>query len=150
MKNKILAAAVLLLALLGCKEEKQNLYVYTWADYIDPELIQQFEKENDCRVVIDTFDCNESMLAKIMAGAKGYDILMPTEYIMPLLVDKDLIEPIDTNLLQNVIANFDKKFESEWSLKWNVPYAFSCTGILWRKDKCPSDLEFKDWNDMFD
>ncbi len=41
-------------------------------------------------------------------------------------------------------------FKSEWALKWDVPYAFSCTGILWRKDKTPPDLKFNDWNDLFD
>lgn len=148
--KKIIVLAILLTALLGCNDKKQKLYVYTWADYISPELIQQFENDNDCKVIIDTFDCNESMLAKIMAGSKGYDILMPTEYIMPLLVDADLIEMLNTNMLKNVVKNFDKKFESEWSLKYDVPYAFSCTGILWRKDKVPADLTFQDWNDMFD
>ena len=149
MKNWI-TAVLTCLALAGCGPDKRKLYVYTWADYIDPDLIHKFEAENDCQVVVDTFDCNESMYAKLMAGGTGYDVIMPTEYIMPLLIGADLIDRLDASKLPNASANFDETFKSEWSLVWDVPYAFSCTGIMWRKDKVPSGLEFEDWNDMFD
>ena len=136
--------------LLGCAEKKKSLYVYTWADYIDPTLIAKFESENNCKVIIDTFDSNETMYAKLIAGGSGYDIIMPTEYVMPLLVDANLIDSIDISRFPNAKANFDSKFKSKWSFSWDIPYAFSCTGILWSKDKCPEDLTFNDWNDMFD
>ncbi len=145
--NLALVACVMVFA--GCKE-KQKLYVFTWADYIDPELLQKFEAESNCHVVIDTFADNESMYAKLMAGGTGYDIIMPTEYFMPLLVQSDLIDKLDMEKLPNAKKNVDKMFLSDWTFEYNVPYAFSCTGILWRKDKVPEDLTFQDWNDMFD
>lgn len=150
MKSKLIALAMSFLLVVGCQDEKQKLYVYTWADYIDPDLIAKFEDENDCKVIIDTFDSNENMFAKLMAGAKGYDVIMPTEYVMPLLTNANLIEELDISKLPNVVQSFDHKFDSEWSLKWDVPYAFSCIVIIWRKDKCPSELTFQDWNDLFD
>lgn len=138
-----------MLLLFGCTP-KTNLYVYTWADYIDPELIQKFEDENNCKVVIDTFDSNETMLAKLLAGADGYDIITPTDYVMPSLISGDLIDKLDAEKLPLVKQNLDRSFNIEHALVYNVPYAFSCIGILWRKDKVPEDLEFKDWNEMFD
>ena len=148
------AVAVVAIAIFSImkkpNDNRENIYIYTWADYIDPSLIQRFEQENNCNVIIDTFDSNEAMLAKLLAGAAGYDMITPTEYVMPLLLSSDLIDRIDIGKLPNVATNFDHMFESEWSLKWNVPYAFSCTGIMWRKDKVPVDLTFQDWNDMFD
>ena len=149
MKNLFIAVLIGLM-LAGCSPDRRKLYVYTWADYIDPDLIQKFEAENDCQVVIDTFDCNESMYAKLMAGGTGYDVIMPTEYVMPLLISADLIDKLDASKLPNASVNFDETFKSELSLVWDVPYAFSCTGIMWRKDKVPPDLTFEDWNDMFD
>lgn len=149
MKNLFIAVLIVLM-LAGCSPDRRKLYVYTWADYIDPDLIQKFEAENDCQVVIDTFDCNESMYAKLMAGGTGYDVIMPTEYVMPLLISADLIDKLDAFKLPNASVNFDETFKSELSLVWDVPYAFSCTGIMWRKDKVPPDLTFEDWNDMFD
>jgi len=53
MMKKALAALALALSLVGCKDDKQKLYVYNWADYIDPEVILEFEKANNCSVVID-------------------------------------------------------------------------------------------------
>lgn len=149
MKNWFIAVLIGL-TLAGCGSDKRKLYVYTWADYIDPDLIYKFEAENDCQVIVDTFDCNESMYAKLMAGGTGYDVIMPTEYIMPLLIGADLVDKLDVSKLPNASTNFDETFKSEWSLVWDVPYAFSCTGIMWRKDKVPPDLTFEDWNDMFD
>lgn len=149
IKTTIAGIAAISLVFCGC-QKKNKLYVYGWSDYISPDLIAKFEAENNCKVEISTFDCNEGMYAKLIAGATGYDIIMPTEYVMNQLVKADLIDLIDTNRLPNVLKNIDSRFASKWTLKYNVPYAFSCTGILWRKDKCPKDLEFKDWNDMFD
>ena len=70
---------LLLLALptLHCGKSKQTLHLYTWADYIKPELVQRFENEQNCQVVIDTFDSNEAMYAKLKAGASGYDVIVP-------------------------------------------------------------------------
>jgi spermidine/putrescine transport system substrate-binding protein len=147
--TKLALFAGLAISLIGCSP-KTPLYIYTWADYIDPELIEKFERENGCKVIIDTFDSNETMLAKLLAGASGYDIIMPTDYVMPHLISSNLIEPLDTNKLPLVVKNLDRSVATEHALNYNVPYAFSCTGILWRKDKVPKDLTFEDWNDMFD
>ena len=152
MMNTIKFAAAAFCAaslLVGCADKKQKLYVYTWADYIDPELIQRFEKDNGCEVVIDTFDSNEAMYAKLMAGTTGYDVLMPTEYVIRPLVDAGLVGKLDPEKLPNARKNIDSKFMSEWTFKYDVPYAFSCIGIMWRKDKVPADMEFKDWEDLF-
>ena len=147
--TKLALFAGLAISLIGCKP-KTPLYVYTWADYIDPDLIQRFESENNCQVVIDTFDSNETMLAKLLAGAGGYDLITPSDYVMTNLLAASLIDRLDPKRLPLVKKNLDPKFSTEHALTYNVPYAFSCIGILWRKDKVPSDLKFEDWNDMFD
>ena len=82
---KFVAGLVLALAVLaGCGPAKKELHVYTWSDYINSDVIAQFEKDFNCRVVIDTFDSNESMFAKLQAGSTGYDIIMPTSYLIPV------------------------------------------------------------------
>ena len=146
---KLALFAGLAISLIGCSP-KTRLYIYTWADYIDPELIERFEKENNCKVVLDTFDSNETMIAKLLAGASGYDIITPTDYVMPSLLSANLVDRLDRSKLPLVEKNLDKKLSTVHALEYNVPYAFSCIGILWRKDKVPSDLKFEDWNDMFD
>ena len=75
----ISTAAIALAALMlwGCGPSKPILNVYMWSDYIDPELVQDFEKAHNCKVVIDIFDSNESMYAKLKAGGSGYDVFCP-------------------------------------------------------------------------
>jgi spermidine/putrescine transport system substrate-binding protein len=73
----------LLCVTLGVQAE--TLHLYTWADYISPEVVQKFEKQHGCKVVIDTFDSNESMFAKFKAGATGYDLVFPTAYMIQVM-----------------------------------------------------------------
>jgi len=78
MKKLILTSILSLM--LGCSDNKPILHVYTWSDYFSPELIEKFQIENNCVVVIDTFDSNEAMYAKLKAGAAGYDVITPSTY----------------------------------------------------------------------
>ena len=119
-------------------DEERTLHVYNWSDYIAPEVIEEFEKQNGCKVCIDTFDDNETMLAKIQAGATGYDIIFPSSYIIPVLKKNGMIRELDIDKLPNVSTNFDFKFNDALHLdtfKYSIPYAFSITGIAYRKDK---------------
>jgi spermidine/putrescine transport system substrate-binding protein len=117
--------------------EKSELFVYTWADYIKPELVQRFEKENNCRVTIDTFDSNEAMYSKLKSGATGYDIITPSSYMVTLLKKQGMIIDLDHAKIPN-ISNIDPdylKLSFDPEMKHSVPYMFSVTGIGYLKSK---------------
>jgi uncharacterized protein YfaS (alpha-2-macroglobulin family) len=106
MTKKILAAlalagAVGLAVLCGCAEKKPTLHIYTWSDYVKPELVQRFEAENGCRVVIDTYASNEEMYAKLKAGATGYDLLFPSSYMVKIMHDQGMLQKLDLDLIPN-------------------------------------------------
>ena len=82
-----LAAAAIL---AGCGKNSRSLHIYTWSDYIAPEVITEFEKAYDCKVVVDTFDSNETMYAKLKAGGAGYDIITPSSYLVSLMAKENL------------------------------------------------------------
>ena len=131
----------------GCFEKKETLYVYNWAEYIDPDVVERFEQENKCRVSIDNFDSNEAMLAKLLAGASGYDVIFPTSYIVNSMKNHGFLSKIDKSKLPNVVENFDENYErflENKNFEWSVPYAFGITGIAWRKDKVdfPTNLSW--------
>ena len=124
--------------LVGCSDKKPILHIYTWADYIDPTVIQTFESLNDCHVCVDVFDSNESMFAKLVAGASGYDLITPTSYFINILVENDIIQEIDTNRIQTVIQNFDCKYNDKIYkplFKYTVPYAISYGCLFYNKNK---------------
>lgn len=141
-------AAIASIAMCGCDEDKPVLYVYNWAEYIDPDYIDKFEKDNNCKVEVDVFDSNETAFAKLMGGATGYDIMLPSSYFIEPFKNAGLIEKLDMSKLPNVAKNFDKRFDEHDgnALVWHVPYAFSLVGILYRKDKTTKPEK---WDDMF-
>ncbi|GEP44682.1 polyamine ABC transporter substrate-binding protein [Brevifollis gellanilyticus] len=114
-----------------------TLHIFTWADYISPETVEKFEKANKCKVVIDTFDSNESMYAKLKAGAKGYDLIFPTSYMIQLMVTEGLITELDHSKLTH-LSNIDPAVldkVSDKSMRHSVPYTLAYTVLACRSDK---------------
>jgi spermidine/putrescine transport system substrate-binding protein len=136
MKKAIILLPMLAL-LAGCQPRAKTLQVYTWADYIKPELITRFEKENGCRIVIDTFDSNEAMYAKLKAGASGYDVVTPSSYMVKIMFDQGMLLPIDSSRLPNRV-NVDPAFLKiavDRDMHHSVPYMMTYAGIGYLKDK---------------
>lgn len=147
----ILVTAAIIYMCSKSTETKTRLYVYNWSDYMSPEVIDKFQKENNCEVVVDTFADNETMLAKLMSGACGYDVIFPSSYIVPVLVKNNLIQKLDPTKLADVFENFDDKYSAhfhDYTLTYTVPYAFSVTGVAYRKDKVDEKTLKHSWQDL--
>lgn len=131
-------AVALAAGLAGCGGARETLHVFTWADYIEPGLIKAFEREHSCRIVIDTFDSNESMYAKLKAGARGYDVVFPSSYMASVMQKEGLLAAMDHALLPN-LRHIDREYLRELALdkemKYSVPYMLSNSGIAYRKSK---------------
>ena len=101
-KFKILAlilVSCLTLGIAGCgggsDKKEQVVYVYSWGDYLNPEVLKLFEKETGIHVILDEFDTNESMYPRVAEGAVHYDVLCPSDYMIQKLISNDLIQPLD-------------------------------------------------------
>jgi spermidine/putrescine transport system substrate-binding protein len=135
--NRLFLLIICLVFFVSCDSKKETLHIFVWSDYIKPELIERFEKEHDCTVVVDTFDSNESMFAKIKLGAGGYDILVPSNYFLEIMQKSDMLQPINKAALKNLsyIDPNVSKLVGKTSLRYGVPYFMTQTVIAWRKDK---------------
>lgn len=125
-----------------------ELHIYTWSDYIAPDVIEGFEQALGCKVVVDTFDSNEAMYAKLKAGGAGYDIIMPSSYQIATMAREGMIVELDHSRIPNVKANFAEEFASQIldpSFKYNVPYAVTYTGFCYLKDKMPEGADVASW-----
>lgn len=128
---------LLILFVLGCNSGKKELHVYCWSDYIKPGLIENFERLYHCRVILDTFDSNESMYAKLKAGAIGYDLIFPSSYFVEIMHKQGLLQKINPELIPN-LKYVDMSFPipgGEKALQLAVPYMVSYAGIGYRIDK---------------
>ena len=133
------AGALAVMLVTGCAEKKPVLHIYTWSDYVKPELVERFEQENGCRVVVDTYDSNESMYAKLKAGATGYDLLFPSSYMVKIMNEQGMIQKLDHAQLPN-LPNIDQAYLAmafDKEMEHSVPYTVTvtCLGYLGSKVK---------------
>lgn len=134
-----LILCLLILLIFGCGPKKPSLHVYSWANYFKPSLLTQFEKEFGCHVVVDTFDTNEAMYAKLKAGASGYDLIIPTSYLADIMINQGMLRKLDHNLVPNLkyLDTEYAKLYCDLNLEYRVPYMSGYAGIAYRKDKLP-------------
>ena len=146
-KLMVVLAAVALIA--GCKG-KRELHVYTWADYISPDVVEAFERAHDCKVVIDIFDTNEAMYAKLKAGASGYDIMFPSSYMVGLMAKEKLIVPLDhtkcPSLKKNFYTPYAKMLPEDPELVYAAPYSSSPTILFYDPAKIPEGTDMETWS----
>jgi len=108
-----------------------QLHLYNWNNYIAPETVKRFEEQCKCEVVQTYYSDNEELLAKLAAGAKGYDILVPTSNAVQSLIKGGQLKPLDLATLPN-IKNVDPVYLNtpfDPGNKYSVPYAMSTTII---------------------
>ena len=145
--------AVLCIAMFSSCARKERLYIYNWTYYTPPSVIEQFEAEYNVRVVYDEFVSNEDMFAKIMATSKGrlfgrqYDIVFPSKDFVPVMINHDLLERIDSSKLSN-IGNIDpyllERAGYDPNMEYSVPYYYGAAGIMVNTARVP---EFeRSWN----
>jgi len=134
----MLVALATLGLVAGCaRPAAKTLHVYTWADYIKPEVVQRFEQENGCKIIIDTFDSNEAMYAKLKAGASGYDVVTPSSYMVEIMSQQGMLLALDRRKLPN-LANVDPeylKIALDPQMDHSVPYMLTTTGIAFLKSR---------------
>lgn len=150
----LLAMVLAVCALSGCgssSSEKNVLKVYNAGEYIDKTLLTKFEKENNCTVIYETFDSNESMYTKIMSGEK-YDILIPSDYMIERLMKEGYLQTIDWSKLNNRDNILPEVLNKSYDPgnKYSVPYFWGSVGILYDTTVVsPEDAE-KGWDLLTD
>lgn len=127
-----------------------TLTIYNWGDYIDPELITEFEEESGLKVIYQTFDSNEAMMTKIQQGGTTYDIAIPSEYAISKMKEDDLLLPLDHAQIPN-LKYIDERFMDlsfDPGNEYSIPYFWGTVGIVFNPEL--TDLTFKSWNDLWD
>src|SRR5262245_36302500 len=108
---RVLALSLLaVLCTAGTASAQKKLNLFIWSEYIDPEIISAFEKKFDCKVTMDLYEDNESLLAKLEAGGTSvYDIVVPSDYIVTTMIKKGLLAKLDADKIPNM-RNIEPRF----------------------------------------
>ena len=145
------ALAALALALAGCEEKPKVLRLYSWIEFVSPEIVDAFEKRYGCTVEIQTFDSNEAMIEHLRTeGTECCDIIFPTGYIVSQMRKDGLIIPIDHAKCPSVKRNFCRDYVSsipeDPDLEYSVPFSISSTGFFYSTNSIPKGVDVATWS----
>lgn len=132
---KAYGLAVSLALMAGGAQAEGTLALYNWGDYINPEILQKFTEETGVAVTLDTYGANEEMLAKIQAGATGYDIVFPSVHMNDIMLKLGLLERTDINLSAD-FKNIDPanlRAKEDPTSAYCLPYAWGTVGIFYNE-----------------
>ena len=120
------------LALSSPAQAAGKLSIYNWFDYMPQELLDKFSKEHDVEITMDTYDSNESLLARLKAGVTGYDLGVPSDYMVAILIQEGMLEKVNANQLPN-FGNVDPKWIDVYfdpGREYSTPYQWGTTGFM--------------------
>lgn len=147
----LLAGTLVFSGIAGSKGGKE-VHVYSYGDYIDPTLIEEFEEETGITVVMDTFDTAEEMYPVIKNESVTYDVVCVSDYMIEKLMEEDLLQELDYSGIPN-IDNMDKRYLElaegfDPGNKYAVPHTWGSMGILYDTNVIPEG-EITSWNDLW-
>jgi spermidine/putrescine transport system substrate-binding protein len=155
-KPSLWLAAGVMAAVLGsgaqpARASTPTLNLFIWSDYIDPAMLKTFEGQCKCNVVETDYESNAEMAAKLKAGGDSqYDVVVPSSYYVPEMVDEGLLAPIDHTKIPN-FKNLFPKFQNptyDVGDKYSIPYQWGTTGIVYNPDKIKNPAA--SWALLFD
>lgn len=149
--TRIVAALGGLVLAGGAHAEEGKLYLFNWTEYMDPEIIEAFEEKYDVEVVQNYFNSLPEMLAKLSAGGVSqYDIIVPSNYYVPRLIETGLVQPLDHAKLPN-LDNLKDQFRDpsfDPGNEYSAAYQWGTTGVIYNSETFPDGP--KSWSLMFD
>lgn len=110
-----------------------TITIFNWGDYIDPELLKEFEEQTGITVIYETFDSNEAMMTKIAQGGTTFDVAVPSEYAVERMMEDDMLVPLDHSRLPNM-KYIDPRFMDlsfDPGNVYSVPYFWGTVGIVY-------------------
>lgn len=131
-----------------------KVVVYNWGEYIDPDVLDQFEEETGIEVVYEEFETNEIMYPKVAAGAASYDLICPSDYMIAKMIANDMLQPINFDHIpnyKNIDENYieqSKGFDPE--NKYSIPYCWGTVGILYNTSMIEEGDTVDSWEILWD
>ncbi len=127
-----------------------ELHFFNWADYMDEDIMAQFEEACGVKVIQDIYSSNEELIAKLQAGNAGYDLIIPSDYAVQILANAGLLRPLDMANIPNV-SNIDPNLMGMYydpENKYSIPYQWGTTGLAYNVTAYPDGVD--SWAAIFE
>ncbi|MDQ3006597.1 MAG: spermidine/putrescine ABC transporter substrate-binding protein [Chloroflexota bacterium] len=136
-----------------CGDKSQladEIFLYTWVEYMDPDIQAQFEEECGVKITETNFDSNETLLATLQAGGADYDIVVPSDYMVQILISEGMLQELDYNVVTNIQhmepLNVNQFFDPDQ--KYTVPWFWGTSGFAVDTNEVTDVTD--SWSMMFD
>ncbi|MBI2604464.1 MAG: spermidine/putrescine ABC transporter substrate-binding protein [Deltaproteobacteria bacterium] len=159
MRRILILSALFTLAVSACTKKTDSqtapaaataprvLHLYCWSNYFSPRFLSEFEKKSGAKIDLNYFSSNEELLAKLQAGARGYDLIVPTGYLIRALKSLGLIEPLgklDWPELANLVG-MAKAPQHDPTREFAIPYSSGTTGLAVNRAKVKAKVDSLAW-----
>ena len=146
-----MACLVAMFMLAGCGKQgdQKTLNIYIWSAYLPDDVIQKFTEKTGIKVNYDTYDSNEALLEKLQSGVADYDIVVPSDYMVKILINQKLIQAMDRARIAD-FGNLDPRFlnkKFDPNNEYSVPYFWGTTGIGYNKKNVTEPVD--SWGILF-
>lgn len=148
LASVVAASGLMIASFAGSASAEGKLSLYNWGDYINPKVLERFSEEFGVEVSLDTYGTNEEMLAKIQAGASGYDIVFPSVHMHDIMQQLGLLARTDIGSHPD-FKNIDPQFlrsKLDPKAEYCLPYAWGSVGIVYNRKKAEG---IESWADFF-
>lgn len=157
----IAVSLIFTMFLSGCEiknEKEKSINVYSWGEFISDgadgtvNVNEKFTEETGIKVNYKTFQNNEELFAKISGGGADYDVIIPSDYMVSRLIEKDMLEKIDFNNIPNYkfISERFKNLNFDPKNEYSVPYVWGMIGIFYNKKEVKEDINWDIlWNEKY-
>lgn len=159
--KKLFMLVALLLFLSSCSKNEENeketrdmssnvVNVYNWGEYIDKDVLDEFEEETGIKVRYDNFVTNEDLYVKMKKGGDSYDVVIPSEYMIEKMIKEGLLQKLDMAKIEG-IENIDPNLRGlsyDPNSEYSVPYFWGTLGVVYNKEIIGEDI--KSWSDLWD
>ena len=152
MLSLLLCGAMCAGLLSGCgnASSAEVLNVYNWGEYIDTDLIGQFEKQTGIKVNYTTTESNETLYSLLKTGGSTYDVVVPSDYMLSRLIEEGMLEKLDFSNIPNfkLIGDDYKNLPYDPENLYSVPYTWGTTGIIYNTKMVTEPVD--SWSILFD
>ena len=153
------AAIVIAIVIGGCyygsKESghsSNQVIVYNWGEYLDPDVLDMFEEETGIDVVYEEYETNEIMYPKVQSGAIAYDVVCPSDYMVQRMIESNLLAEIDFDNIPNLknigTTYMEQSRQFDPDNLYSVPYTWGTVGILYNKTMVDEPID--SWSVLWD
>lgn len=130
----------------------EQVIIYNWGEYIDPEVLDMFEEETGIQAIYEEFETNEIMYPKIQSGAIAYDLVCPSDYMIQKMIQNDLLQPLNFDNIPNAKnigqVYYEKSRQFDPDNQYSIPYCWGTVGILYNTKMVEEPID--SWTVLWD